>query len=112
MSASPELRPGLYKVEFSTQLGIGCGIVTIGDGRVRGGDSAMLYSGPYKEVDGAVEATVSVSRHSPGMPSVLGVDRATLRMKGTASEAAAQLQGSVDGMPGVAFKAVLHRLGD
>lgn len=39
------MEEGLYKVLFQTQLGQGTGVVTVREGRLRGGDSVMYYTG-------------------------------------------------------------------
>ena len=82
------LTNGLYKVEFSTALGSGAGIVTITSGKIQGGDSRMFYIGEYSVgTDGSFSAVVRVATHSKaaGMWSVIGMDNGTLKLTGRAS---------------------------
>ena len=97
---------------FKTPIGEGAGVVILQDGTLRGGDSGMFYIGTYKMTGTAFEATVRTGRHTGAMDSVLGVDNANLSLKGTFSGNAANLNGTAREAPGIAFQAVISRLGD
>ena len=108
------LRPGLYKVEFSTQNGAGTGVVVLDQGRLRGGDIAIAYLGTYTEDGDSFSADVKTRRHSspPGVTSVFGDDDLEVELKGTSSGTTIDLEGSSQAAPGITFKAVLTHVGD
>ena len=108
------LRPGLYKVEFTTQIGTGAGMVVLDQGRLRGGDIAIAYLGTYTEDGDNFSADVQTRRHSspPGVVSVFGDDDLEVQLKGTSSGTAINLEGSSQAAPGITFKAVLTHIGD
>lgn len=100
---------GLYVVTFKTDLGEGAGVVSLRDGKFAGGDSAMIYRGTVSQSGHNVEAHVTVSRHTQGMPSVLGVDSASLSLKGPGDDVHARLVGASHG---VTLNVELRRAGD
>ena len=108
------LRTGLYKVEFTTQIGAGVGVVVLDQGRLRGGDIAIAYLGTYTEDGDSFSADVQTLRHSspPGVVSVFGNDDLLVQLKGASSGTTINLEGSSHAAPGVTFKAVLTHLGD
>jgi hypothetical protein len=105
-------REGLYKVEFSTSTGQGAGVVTLLDGRVRGGDAAMYYTGSYALEEDNFNATIDVQRHTAGMQSVFGVDKVTLRLSGHFAGDDGVMQGDAAQRPGVRFSATVKRIAD
>lgn len=100
---------GLYVVTFKTPLGEGAGVVSLRGNSFVGGDSAMIYRGKVSQSGIDIEATVSVARHTQGMASVLGVDNASLTMKGAGDDTRARLSG---GTHGVTLEVELRRAGD
>ena len=108
------LRPGLYKVEFTTQIGAGVGLVVLDNGRLRGGDVAIAYLGSYTEDGDNFTADVQTLRHasSSGAASVFGDDDLKVRLEGVSSGNVINLEGSSPSAPGIAFKAVLTHIGD
>jgi len=103
------MRDGLYKVEFQGPGGSGAGVIVVGDGKIRGGDSAIVYSGAFTNDGGKITSRISIDRHTAGMPSVLGVDKATFDVVGTSNGDSAVLQGT-----GIAsaLRIRLNRIGD
>ncbi|KAA0073499.1 hypothetical protein CIW50_19780 [Tardiphaga sp. P9-11] len=79
------LQNGLYSIAFNAGLGGsgGAGVVVLCDGVLLGGDSSLLYKGAYSQSDGKFEATVRTSRHANEIPSLFGLDEATLCFAGT-----------------------------
>jgi T3SS negative regulator,GrlR len=107
------MKEGLYSVRFQTPLWAGAGVVFLhGKGNLRGGDTAMWYRGGYSVVDGKLQATVAVARHSPGMPSVFGLEKVDITLVGTTTDTTAQATGSAPQAPGLSFSAALARLSD
>ena len=107
------LTPGLYKVEFSTKIGAGVGVVVLDGGKLRGGDIAIAYLGTYTEEGDTFSAKVRTLRHSspPGVISVFGEDDLRVELNGTVSGQTINLEGTSRSSPGVTFKAVLTHLG-
>ena len=104
------LQPGLYKVEFRTKLGSGTGVLVIEQGRVRGGDSSLAYSGTYEEKGDNFSAKVNVARHSSGLASVFGIDNVSITLSGVSAGTSAQAKGTSPQAPGISFEAHLSRL--
>ena len=107
-------RPGLYKVEFTTQIGAGAGVVVLDNGRLRGGDVAIAYLGTYTAEGESFSAEVQTLRHSspPGIISVFGDDDLHVHLKGTIKDAIIAVEGASEAAPGVTFKAVLTLIGE
>ena len=108
------LSPGLYKIEFSTQLGSGYGLVVMDGGRVRGGDAAFAYVGTYQEDGDRFSVDVVTSRHTPtpAITSLFGRDDAKVHLHGDTSGSVIDLEGHAAEAPDITFKAVLSRLSD
>lgn len=108
------ISPGTYKVEFTTPLGRGFGVVVVEGGKVRGGDSGMLYVGSYQETGDEFSAKIEISRHSNtgAESSVLGVDNATINLSGRSRGNVITTQGSSPQAPNVPFQALLSRIAD
>ena len=109
-----KLREGLYKVEFHTVHGTGNGVIYATSGKLRGGNSGFAFTGSYTDKGEEILAKVSTQRHNydPGFKPLFGTDMITLTLKGTASGDLVDFEGSALQLPGVAFKAVLTRIGD
>ncbi len=105
---------GLYKVHFKTPLGYGSGVVHLLDGRVRGGDAGLYYTGTYEVSGDSFGATVLTARHTPtpGLGSVFGVDSASIELTGTILPGVLTTKGTAAIAPGVTFDAVLTRIAD
>ena len=85
---------GLYQTTFHGPAGTGYGVVALREGRVEGGDSAIFYRGAYKVEGDRFEADVQTGRHAPGLPSVLGVDAAPIKLVGTIQGSRITAQGT------------------
>ena len=106
------MKDGLYKVQFTTQLGSGAGVVVLRDGRLYGGDSGMHYVGDYTLNENHFAADVRTDRHTSNLSSVLDVDRAHITLTGTYSNESVEAEGSARENPGVSFRANLQFLCD
>ena len=107
------LRNGSYSAWFRTQRGEGTGIVELKDGKVTGGDTVLAYTGSYVEDGDAFTALIATERHSPGHPSVFGIDNVELTLSGNSSATTtASCTGTVKQVPGMTFEAVLIRIAD
>jgi hypothetical protein len=108
------LREGLYKVEFHTVHGTGTGVIYAISGRLRGGNSGFAFIGSYSSKAEEIHVKVSTQRHNhdPALKPLFGTDRITLTLKGTADGDMVDFEGTALQLPGVAFKAVLTRIGD
>ena len=108
------LATGLYKIESSTELGTGYGVVVMDNGKVRGGDAAFAYVGTYREEGDDFSVDVVTSRHTdaPAITSLFGADDAKVHLRGNSSGSIIDLQGKAAESPDVTFKAILSRLSD
>lgn len=108
------MQEGLYKVEFHTAHGRGNGVLYATAGKLRGGNSGFAFTGSYTDRDGEILARISTLRHTvdPGFKPLFGIDMVTLTVKGKQTGDMVDLEGSALQVPGVAFKAVLTRIGD
>lgn len=105
---------GLYKVEFETARGKALGVVHADNGKIRGGSSAFIYTGSYRQDGHALTGTVSSKRHTPDPehPSVFGFDEVTITFQGAVKGDFAMCDGTAAEFPSLAFKAVLTRVAD
>ena len=108
------MRQGLYKVDFHTVHGTGCGVVYVMDGRMRGGNSAFAFIGTYTGEGDSIKVKISTERYNddPAFKPLFGIDRITLTLAGRADGDTAEFEGTALQVPGVAFRAVLSRLSD
>lgn len=109
----PQMIPGLYKADFATPLGSGAGVIHIQDGKIRGGDSVMMYVGDYVAANGNFTATINVDRHTvdPNVISVFGIDKLSIHLAGKYDNAGnATCFGTSPQAPGVNFNANLQRI--
>ncbi|MDR9760561.1 GrlR family regulatory protein [Rhizobium redzepovicii] len=108
------MRNGLYKVTFGTPLGSGYGVVYAQDGKIRGGDSLIYYTGTYSVNGADMSAEVDTDAHSnvPGMTSVLGPAKAKLLLQGRVNGDIVACQGTSPQAQNVTFKATLQRIAD
>ena len=108
------VRQGLYKVDFHTVHGTGCGVVYVIDGKMRGGNSAFAFIGSYMGQGDSIKAKISTERHNddPSFRPLFGTDRITLTLAGREDGDTAEFEGTALQLPGVAFRAVLSRISD
>ena len=108
------MRQGLYKVDFHTVHGTGCGVVNMVGGKMRGGNSAFAFIGTYTGADDSLKAKISTERynHDPAFRPLFGTDRITLTLSGRADGDVVEFEGSALQLPGLAFRAVMVRLSD
>lgn len=92
---------GLYKVQFQTPLGFGYGVINLQNGAANGGDSAIAYIGNYTTDGTLFSSAIQISRHSDGLPSVLGVDNANLNITGEIDGNTIVGNGTTAQVPGV-----------
>jgi hypothetical protein len=106
------LRNGSYSAWFRTQRGEGTGIVVLNDGKVTGGDTVLAYTGSYVEDGDAFTALIATRRHTPGQPSVFGIDNVDLILTGKSTATTASCTGTVEQLPGMTFEATLIPIAD
>ena len=108
------MHDGLYKVEFHTVHGTGNGVIYATAGKLRGGNSGFAFIGNYTAKGDEIHAKISTLRHNPdpAFKPLFGTDMITLMLKGKQNGDMLDFEGTALQMPGVAFKAVLTRIGD
>ena len=108
------MREGLYKVNFHTVHGTGCGVLYVTDGKLRGGNSAFAFSGTYLGAGESIKVKISTERYNddPIFRPLFGTDRITLTLNGREDGDMAEFEGSALQLPGIAFRAVLTWIGD
>ncbi|MGY8681061.1 GrlR family regulatory protein [Bradyrhizobium sp. UFLA05-153] len=109
-----KLREGLYKANFHTVHGTGCGVLYVTDGKLRGGNSAFAFIGTYTGEGESIKVKISTERYNddPTFRPLFGTDRITLTLSGREDGEMAEFEGSALQLPGVAFRAVLTRISD
>jgi len=109
-----KLQEGLYKVEFHTVHGTGNGVLYAVSGKLRGGNSGFAFIGNYTRKGDEIHVKISTLRHNldPGFKPLFGTDMITLTLKGSENGDMVDFEGEALQLPGVAFKAVLTRIGD
>jgi hypothetical protein len=108
------LQEGLYKVEFYTVHGTGTGVIYATSGKLRGGNSGFAFIGNYTGKGDDIHVKISTLRHNedPALRPLFGTDMITLTLKGSENGDMVDFEGTALQLPGVAFKAVLTRIGD
>ena len=108
------MQEGLYKVEFHTVHGTGNGVLYATAGKLRGGNSGFAFTGNYIRKGDEIHVKVSTLRHNPdpGFKPLFGTDMITLTLKGFENGDMVDFEGTALQLPGVAFKAILTRIGD
>ena len=108
------MKDGLYKVDFHTVHGTGSGVIYAISGKIRGGNSGFAFIGNYSGKGEEITAKVTTQRHNddPALKPLFGMDSVTLTLKGSISGDMVDFEGTALQLPGVAFKAVLTRIGD
>jgi hypothetical protein len=109
-----KVREGLYKVDFHTVHGTGCGVLYVSGGKMRGGNSAFAFIGSYVGEGDAIKVKISTERYNddPAFRPLFGADRITLTLAGREDGETAEFEGTALQLPGVAFRAVLSRISD
>jgi hypothetical protein len=108
------VRQGLYKVDFHTVHGTGCGVLYVTEGKMRGGNSAFTFIGNYTGEGDSIKVKISTERYNddPSFKALFGLDRITLTLSGREDRDMAEFEGTALQVPGVAFRAVLSRISD
>jgi hypothetical protein len=108
------LQEGLYEVEFYTVHGTGTGVIYATSGKLRGGNSGFAFIGNYTGKGDDIHVKISTQRHNedPALTPLFGTDMITLTLKGSENGDMVDFEGTALQPPGVAFKAVLTRIGD
>ena len=106
------LRNGSYSAWFRTPQGEGTGIVVLGDGKLTGGDTMLAYAGTYFQNGNRFSASVRTRRHTPGQPSVFGIDNLDLTLIGKSTPTTASCTGTAKQAPGLPFEATLVPIAD
>ena len=90
----------------------GGGIIVFESGRIFGGDSSFTYIGNYELAGGRISAAVDVSRYDAGLPSVVGLDKFTLRLSGEIARESFSVAGHVEGDPRRQMAVQLRRIAE
>ena len=106
------LRNGSYSTWFRTPQGEGTGIVVLSDGKLTGGDTVLAYNGTYFQNGDRFSASVRTQRHSPGQPSVFGIDNLDLTLIGKSTPTTASCAGTAKQAPHLPFEATLVPMAD
>jgi hypothetical protein len=114
------LRNGRYSVWFRTRQeegrrmmqGEGTGVIELNEGKVAGGDTVLTYTGSYVADGDKFTAFIATMRHSPGQPSVFGIDEVDLTLTGKFTPTTASCSGTAKQAPELAFEAVLIPISD
>lgn len=88
--------------------------MALNDGKLRGGDSMMVYIGSYNENAGTLNVDMKAVAHTavPGMASVFGVNNVDISLTGKVDGMHATLLGSSPQAPGVRLSVTLERYCD
>lgn len=105
---------GLYEVFFHTVHGKGSGVIYATGGKLRGGNSAFIFSGNYQNKPDAISVHISSRRFNPdpAIPSLFGLEGVTLSLTGHANGDTVVFEGAALQKPGLQFKAQLTRVRD
>jgi hypothetical protein len=106
------LRNGSYSAWFRTPQAEGTGIVVLNDGKLTGSDTVLDYTGTYFQNGERFSASVRTQRHSPGQPSVFGIDDLDLTLTGKSTPTTASFTGTAKQAPDLMFVATLVPMAD
>ena len=106
------LRNGNYSAWYRTSLREGAGVVELKDGKLTGSDPILAYTGTYFQNGDLFSASLTTRRHTPGHPSVFGVDEIDLTLTGKSTPTTASCTGTAKQAPELTFEAVLIRMTD
>ncbi len=107
-----DVREGFYKVEYWVNEYSSRSVMYVHEGRMLGGNSAFAHYGTCHEVDGETVAEVTSQRHhdDPSYHSLLGLDLATLQVRGREVGKAYHFHGGSQQVPGAVFRAEMTPL--
>ena len=106
---------GLYKFRFTTQRGVGCGVMFITTGgRLYGGDTGYSFVGGFTEEDGVIAAEFRMSRHyyGPKYVPMFDVDDVVMNFTGTYQGEEVHFEGGSAALPDARFTTVLTAIND
>jgi hypothetical protein len=111
---------GRYSAWFRTRQkegrrmmqGEGTGVIELNDGKVTGGDTVLTYTGSYVADGDKFTAFIATKRHTPGQPSVFGIDDVNLTLTGKSTPTTASCTGTAKQAPGLTFEATLIPIAD
>jgi hypothetical protein len=106
------LRNGKYSAWYRTSLREGAGVVELKDGKLTGSDTILAYTGTYFQNGDLFSASLTTRRHTPGDPSVFGIDEFDLTLTGKSTPTTASCTGTAKQAPELTFEAVLIRMTD
>lgn len=105
--------PGLYIARFRTPLDDASGVIVVDGDRVRGGDSAMYYTGEITDERADIKVRLRVRQHDRDRTSVFGeVDDFTLTLTGRKKGVDYVFEGRADRASSLRFEAVLSKAPD
>ncbi|RVT93416.1 GrlR family regulatory protein [Sphingomonas crocodyli] len=90
------MQDGLYKVTFRVGTDYGCGVVTLSEGKVAGGDGGFFYVGALNVQGTVITGQVDIRQHTAGAENVFaGLTNFRLTFNGqVGSDTSARLQGA------------------
>ena len=107
------MHDGLYIAEFHGPHGSGTGTASLVNGRIRGGDGAMYYSGHYAWEGEDFSATVNVNKYAGGAEvSIFGLDSFTLTISGAGKGDIAEFVACTPAAPRLKMHGSLKRVAD
>jgi len=106
------LRNGSYSAWYRTALREGTGVVVLNDGKIRGSDTVLAYTGTYFQTGDNFSASITTRRHAQGQSSVFDLDEVDLTLAGKSTPTTASCTGTVKQAPGLTFEATLIRMAD
>ncbi len=106
------LHDGRYSVWFKTAEVGGVGVIELANRRMSGRGTALEYSGSFTQDGNRFSATVSTRRHSPGQPSLFGIDELDFEFDGKSGKTTAICIGTARQLPDIPLEVVLVRIAD
>jgi hypothetical protein len=104
------LSDGRYSAWFRIPDREGTGVVTLQNGRISGSDSSLAYDGSYVQNEAGFTASIVTRRHTPGTPSIFGIDELDIELVGSAKANTASCKGIARQRPDVPLEIVLIRM--
>jgi hypothetical protein len=101
------LEDGEYAAWYKTPRGEGTGMIILAKGKLTGSDSVLAYSGSYEFNEDRFTAVVFTERHSPGQPSLFGIDNIELEVEGKVNGKTVACSGRARHAPEVPFHVTL-----
>jgi len=100
-------KDGTYSAWYKSPLGEGTGVAQFAGGKLRGRDSILLYDGTYETADDKLSVVMRTRRHSPGQPSIFGVDEFEMKLQGRVLGKTVVCSGTADVAPDVIVEVTL-----